>query len=101
MLFMDTSTYQQARRLGLKEVKTRTARHEDPYLPSLEEILPHMSALNEVDLGSTRIDIEQILDYGAKSINGLSHICVTTDDIYVICHGDITNHTQPPRQVIT
>ena len=58
---MDTSTYQEARRLGLKEVKTRTARHEDPYLPSLEEILPHMSALNEVDLGSTRIDIEQIV----------------------------------------
>ena len=57
----DTSTYQQARKLGLKEVKIRTAKHEDPYLPSLEEMLPHMSALNEVDLGTARIDIDQIV----------------------------------------
>ncbi len=54
-------SYLQARRLGLKEMKARTARHEDPYLPSLEELLPHMSGLNEVDLGSTRIDIDQII----------------------------------------
>ena len=58
---MDDSTYQQARKLGLKEVKIRTAKHEDPYLPSLEEMLPHMSALNEVDLGTARVDIEQIV----------------------------------------
>ena len=54
-------SYLQARRLGLKEMKTRAARHEDPYLPSLEELLPHMSGLNEEDLGSTRIDIDQIV----------------------------------------
>ena len=34
---MADSTYQQARRIGLKEVKARTARHEDPCLRALEE----------------------------------------------------------------
>ena len=58
---MADQTYLQARKLGLKEVKIRTARHEDPYLPSLEELLPHMNALNEADLGSIRIDIDQIV----------------------------------------
>ena len=58
---MSDSTYSQARKLGLKEMKARTAKHEDPYLPALEELLPHTSALNEVDLGTTRIDIEQIV----------------------------------------
>lgn len=58
---MADETYIQARKLGLKEVKIRTARHEDPYLPSLEELLPHMSTLNEADLGSIRIDIDQIV----------------------------------------
>ncbi len=58
---MADQTYQQARKLGLKEVKIRTARHEDPYLPALEELLPHMNALNEDDLGTIRIDIEQIV----------------------------------------
>ncbi len=58
---MSDSTYSQARKLGLREMKGRAAKHEDPYLPSLEAILPHMSALNEVDLGTARIDIEQIV----------------------------------------
>ncbi len=58
---MSDSTYSQARRLGIKEMKARTAKHEDPYLPALEEILPHTSALNEVDLGTARIDMDQIV----------------------------------------
>ncbi len=58
---MSDSTYSQARRLGLKEMKARAAKHEDPYLPALEELLPHTSALNEVDLGTTRIDMDQIV----------------------------------------
>ena len=58
---MADQTYMQARKLGLKEVKIRTARHEDPYLPSLEEMLPHMNALSEIELGTARIDIEQIV----------------------------------------
>ena len=58
---MSDSTYSQARRLGLKEMKARSAKHEDPYLPALEELLPHTSALNEVDLGTTRIDMDQIV----------------------------------------
>ena len=59
-------TYQQARKIGLKEVKMRTARHEDPFLPALEELVPHMSSLSEVNLGSIRIDIEQVV--GTRSI---------------------------------
>ena len=58
---MSDSTYSQARRLGIKEMKARAAKHEDPYLPALEELLPHTSALNEVDLGTTRIDMDQIV----------------------------------------
>ena len=30
-------TYQQARKLGLKEVKLKSARDEDPFLPALED----------------------------------------------------------------
>ena len=58
---MSDLTYQQARRLGLKEMKARTAKREDPYLPSLEELLPHMSGMNETNLGIVRIDMEQIV----------------------------------------
>ena len=54
-------SYQQARRIGLKEVKTRSARGEEPYLSVLEEIVPHLSSLQEVYLGAMRIDIEQIV----------------------------------------
>ena len=54
-------TYQQARKIGLKEVRMRTSRHEDPFLPALEELLPHMNGLNEVSLGSIRIDIDQVV----------------------------------------
>ena len=54
-------TYQQARKIGLKEVRMRTSRHEDPFLPALEELLPHMNSLNEVSLGSIRIDIDQVV----------------------------------------
>ena len=57
---MADTTYQQARKNGLKEVKVKSARHEDPYLPALEEMLPHMNSLSEVNLGSIRIDIDQI-----------------------------------------
>ena len=53
-------TYQQARKIGLKEVKARTARKEDPYLPALEKLVPHMSGLSEVSLGCQRIDMDQI-----------------------------------------
>ena len=54
-------TYQQARKLGLKEVKSKSARQEDPYLPALAELLPHMNSLSEVELGSIRIDIDQVV----------------------------------------
>ena len=54
-------TYQQARKIGLKEVKMRSARNEDPFLPALEERLPHMSRLSEVSLGIQRVDIDQIV----------------------------------------
>ena len=54
-------SYQQAHKLGLKEMKARAAKHEDPYLPSLELELPHLSSLSEEDLGSIRVDIEQII----------------------------------------
>ncbi len=57
---MSDITYQQARKLGLKEVKSRNGRGEDPYLPALEALLPGVNSLSEVDLGSIRIDIDQV-----------------------------------------
>ena len=53
-------SYQQARRLGLKEYKARTARHEESCLTALEDLLPKLSAMSEQPLGVTRVDIEQI-----------------------------------------
>ena len=57
---MSDISYQQARRLGLKEVKTRTARHEYPYLRALEDELEHLSSQNEQKLGTFRIDLGQV-----------------------------------------
>ena len=54
-------SYQQAHKLGMREMKARASRHEDLYLPSLEELLPHLDSLNEEDLGSIRIGIDQIV----------------------------------------
>ncbi len=54
-------TYQQARKLGLKEVKLKSARDEDPFLPALEEMLPNLNSLSETDLGSIRIDMDQVV----------------------------------------
>ena len=54
-------SYQQAHKLGMREIKARASRHEDLYLPSLEQLLPHLDSLNEEDLGSIRIDIDQIV----------------------------------------
>ena len=57
---MSDISYQQARRLGLKEVKTRTARHEYPYLRALEDEIEHLSSQNEQKLGIFRVDLEQV-----------------------------------------
>ena len=54
-------SYQQARKIGLKEVKIRSARQEEPYIAVLEKQLPHLSSLHEVSLGTMRIDIDQIV----------------------------------------
>ncbi len=64
---MADTTYQQARRLGLKESKARIARHEEPYIPALEQLVPQLSSLNEVSLGTVRIDIDQIVGTRSES----------------------------------
>ena len=53
-------SYQQARRLGLKEVKARTARYEYPYLLALEDELEHLNSRNEQPLGSFRVELDQV-----------------------------------------
>ncbi|MBQ6927674.1 MAG: BMP family ABC transporter substrate-binding protein [Oscillospiraceae bacterium] len=58
---MADTTYQQAHKLGLKEMKARMAKHEDPYLPSLEEEISHLSGLAEEELGSIRVDLDQVV----------------------------------------
>ena len=57
---MSDVSYQQARKIGLKEVKIRTARQEEPYITVLEEKIPHLSSLHETSLGAMLIDIDQI-----------------------------------------
>ncbi|MCR5576153.1 MAG: BMP family ABC transporter substrate-binding protein [Oscillospiraceae bacterium] len=54
-------SYQQARRLGLKELKLRSARHEYPYLPALEDELEHLNRHNEQLLGTFRIELDQVV----------------------------------------
>lgn len=58
---MADTIYQQARKLGLKEAKARTARHEDPYIPALEKQLEHINSMAEEKLGDLRLDIDQVV----------------------------------------
>ena len=64
---MSDTSYEQARRLGLREMKLRLSRHEDPYLPALEEILPQINGMSEENLGNVRVDIDQVV--GSKSVS--------------------------------
>ena len=57
---MADTSYQLAHKLALKEARARTARHEDPCLPALEQLLPHLNSLNETDLGVLTIDLDQV-----------------------------------------
>lgn len=49
--------YKEALRLGLKEVRSKTAKNETPYLPALDEIIPPEKALTGYRLGVIQIPV--------------------------------------------
>ena len=49
--------YKEAYRLGQKEVRAKTAKDENPYLPALDDIIPPERALNGVSLGVIQIPV--------------------------------------------
>ena len=54
-------TYQDAKHLGERCFKERSAKGEDPYLPVLEDLVPGMSSLSVQSLGLQEIPLEQIV----------------------------------------
>ena len=57
---MATVTYQHALRQGQKEFKLYQAQNRDPYLPALEQIIPKLTSLTEVSLGTLGVSMDQI-----------------------------------------
>ena len=49
--------YKDALKLGQKEVRLRTAKNENPYLPTLDEIIPPEQALTGIRLGVLQIPV--------------------------------------------
>ncbi len=63
---MDREDYIKALRQGEREYQARVQRHEDPYLPVLDELVPDVSALTAVNLGLVQIPIKQIVGTSSK-----------------------------------
>ncbi len=59
--------YEQARKQGLREYNARQARGENPLLQSLDELVPHLSALTQQKLGLEQIPFSQL---GGTSTKG-------------------------------
>ncbi|MBQ2956499.1 MAG: BMP family ABC transporter substrate-binding protein [Clostridia bacterium] len=55
-----------ALKAGEKEYQARLQRHEDPYLPVLDELVPDVSALPAVSLGLVQIPVKQIVGTSTK-----------------------------------
>ena len=51
------SYYKEALRLGLKEVRARSAKKEDPYLPFLDGLIPPEKALTGISMGVVQIPV--------------------------------------------
>ncbi len=52
--------YLKAKKAGEKEYRAKSAKGEDPYLPSLDDILPGSDVLSQKHLGLMEIPVEQI-----------------------------------------
>lgn len=59
--------YEQARKMGLREYSARQSRGENPLLQSLDELVPHLSALTQIKLGLEQIPFSQL---GGTSTKG-------------------------------
>ena len=57
---MSLQDYQRALKLGKKEQQTLEAKGEDPYLIALDNILPGVSSLSQVPLGTFDIQLDQV-----------------------------------------
>ena len=63
---MGEEAYARARRIGLKEYHGRMQRHENPYLPVLEEIEERLNALGHVPVGLEQIPLKKVVGTASK-----------------------------------
>ncbi len=75
--------YKEAMKLGQKEVRSKTAKNENPYLPALDEIIPPEKALTGIHLGVIQIPVWFIV--GTKTAGRLN--AFTTDFLPILDEG--------------
>lgn len=63
---MGEEAYARARKTGLKEYHGRMQRHENPFLPVLEEIEGRMNALSHVPLGLEQIPLKKVVGTASR-----------------------------------
>ena len=63
---MGEEAYARARKSGLKEYHGRMQRHENPFLPVLEEIEERLNALGHVPLGLLQIPLKKVVGTASK-----------------------------------
>ena len=63
---MSEEAYARARKLGLKEYHGRMQRHQNPFLPVLEEIDERLNALSHVPLGLVQIPLNKVVGTASK-----------------------------------
>lgn len=63
---MGEEAYARARKTGLKEYHGRMQRHENPFLPVLEEIEERLYALGHVPLGLLQIPLKKVVGTASK-----------------------------------
>ena len=63
---MGEEAYARARKIGLKEYHGRMQRHENPFLPVLEEIEERMNALSHVPLGLEQIPLKKVVGTASR-----------------------------------
>lgn len=62
---MSLNDYQKAVKMGKREVSLRTLKGENPYLPSLDEVVKRTDVMSEIPLGIVQIPTDRIV--GTKS----------------------------------
>ena len=70
---MSLNDYQKAAKMGRREMNLRTLKGENPYLPSLDDIIKRGDIASEVPLGIVQIPTDRIA--GTKSSDQTQCVC--------------------------